>query len=222
MKRIALISAAVAALISVSGCSSNGRFGFNGGLGASGGGSGGSNAPSGAGSGSGGASSTLSTLSDSADGVVATAGNLVSGGGQGDFGQATDPLGRITVANERVIDGDSNGAIGLSAASDHQEQGQFATLGVLHNGQVIASNEIEPASSSGDLIGVSADDDQVIGQGQHQQVDLDLLASGDSQGDLASADLLTAGQIVDIEVNGAQQGLDGLTGDLGNLIDGND
>lgn len=197
MKRIFFVSAALAALLSVSACSSSGRANFGG---------------------------SLASPSQAAPQAPNNGGNGGPGGGSGggggaggEFDEAADPLGRITVVNAPIIDGDGqNGALGLSVASDTQQRGDLLSLGVLQNGQVIAANDV---SQSGDLIGATAGESQLIGNGDSQQVSVDLLTPGDSEGDLLGVDVLSGEEIVDVEVNGSGSGLlENLTSPIADLL----
>lgn len=201
MKRIYYLSAALAALVSVSACSSSGRANFGGDL---------TGSPQAA---------PRAPSNNGANGGSENPGGGGGGGGGdgGQFDEAFDPLGRVTVVDAPIIDGDDEeGALGLSVASDTQQRGDLLSLGVLQDGQVIAANDV---SQSGDLIGAVAGDHQLIGEGDSQQVSVDLLTPGDSEGDLIGVDVLAGGQIVDVEVNGSESGLvENLTSPVADLL----
>jgi hypothetical protein len=161
--------------------------------------------------------------------VLATAGNLVSSLTQGEpsLNEALDPLARVSVGGHTIIgggDGEALTALGVSVASQQQADGQLATLGVLKDGQIVAANAIGPGAN-GDLIGATAGGRQVIGQGQSQAIGAGLLSPTQTQGDVASVNVLSGGDILNVQVPGATPGaggsvVQGVVNTVGNVVPG--
>lgn len=131
-------------------------------------------------------------------------GSLLNETGLTEAADATiDPLGRVSVGDEILIGASDSGAsqsLGVSVLSDSQNQGDVASIGVLSNGQVVSVDTQIAENGEGDLLGVIADNDQVIGQGA-EPVSVGVLSSSDADGDIASANVLNDGTIADVRVN---------------------
>lgn len=230
---------ALAAIFSLGACSSSGLSGL-GGIGAPSGhaandNGAGSGSGSGSGSGAGAGSGSPATKSSAAAGST---GRLVSGVGNG--GEAlreitdvvmasnlpqtldgvVDPLAAVSVGGARLLGSTAQGAtqqLGVSVLSPTQSQGELATIGVLSNGQV--ANVALPVLGAGgmpiggDLLGVALTDQQVLG-GVNNAIGVGLLAPANATGDIASVNLLSGGQIANVQVNGSTNSGDGLVGSL--------
>jgi fibronectin-binding autotransporter adhesin len=224
--QVVVFSAVLAALLPITACSSNGRVAFNGGLGGGGGGGGGDPVdppppppPPGPGPGS---CCSLEPIVDGTQTVVVTVGNLVGEVLPNGTGlEGLDPLGRVVVGNQTLV-GEANGtgvtAIGLNVGSDAQPQGELATLGVLTNGQIIATNTLGP-SGGGDLIGATLTGNQIIGQGKSQEIGVGVLSPTPTAGNTLGVNVLRGGQVVDVAIGG-QSLTSGLTGTVTGILTG--
>jgi hypothetical protein len=115
-----------------------------------------------------------------------------------------DPLGRVSVGEETLIGSGDSGdrqSIGVSALAESQNYGDEASIGVLSNGQVLTVDpEFAENSQGDDLIGVMADNDQIVGSGG-ETVGVSVLSSPGDSGQAASAGVLSGDTIVDVQVN---------------------
>lgn len=237
MNRALLLSAALIALAPMAACSTDGRTSFSAG-GATGasapGDSDGGSSGSGSGSGSGSASvegdGTLGRVTGqgAAGGALASAGNagdLVNDSGVIEAGDDTiDPMARVSVAGETVVGNDGTGttqAIGLSAASETQNAGQVATVGVLANGQVttasLSSDETNLADNG--AIGLAAGEDQVIGE-NGDPIAGSIASPSNAQGTIAGVNALSGDQIANVQVNGQGATTGGLVDQVTTTIGG--
>jgi hypothetical protein len=199
-----LCAAALVALLPLAACSSNGRLAYSGGLGggsSSGGGSGGS----GAGAPTPPSSANDATLTDDAGDAasvtLASAGNLAADLEDGELNDA-NALGRVTVGDQHILGEDADsGLLGVNVVSQAEAEGELATIGLLANGQLISANQVS-ANGNGDLIGAVAGENRIIGEGEQQQVSLDLLSNSDAQGDVIGVDALSDTQTTAVEVHG--------------------
>lgn len=220
-----LCSVALVALLPLAGCASDGRVSTSGGFGASA-----ASAPSGGGSGDGGDTGEDSSSDGGAEAmtfgsaVVASSGNLGDAVSEGDpesFDDSISPLARVSLANESITSGSDRSALGLSAASDTQEQGDVATFGVLSGGEVITADTQGLSNGASDLVGVTADGEQVVGEGDEQLVGIGAASPNDASGEVASVNLLNDPQTADIHVDGATTSLvEDVTAGLGSLTQG--
>lgn len=238
--RMLLYGVALAVLLPTAACSSNGRVAMNGGIGP---GQQQAQNPDPQDPGQtppeqpGQPAALVEAIDDGAARIVDTAGNLGAPGGD-TLGQTVTensaPLGslaRVSVGNETTLGGAGGGAqgspIGVSVASEQQTQGSAVTLGVLSNGQVATVNTPALNNGQGDLIGLTADSQQIIGEGQSQTIGAGLLAPNNTTGDAASVNVLSGGQILNAQVNGVTTPsapgtsvVDTVTETLGDLLDG--
>jgi hypothetical protein len=194
-----ICGAALIAVLPLSACSSNGRVSTAGGFGASAAPPAGQPSGDDDGDGSSGDGSTTSTLGGA---LFVTAGNLGDTLESGDPNSLPDdpsPLARVSVGEERAFGGgSSSSALGLSLGSETQEQGDVATLGVLSDGEVITADA--SGAANGDLIGATLDGDQVVGEGDQQSIGVGALSPSGSSGDVASVNVLSGGQALDVQV----------------------
>lgn len=228
MAKLSLIHAvAVSALIASAGCSSGGtRFAVGSGLGASGGGSAGSGASAPSDSGSSGGSSSQARQSgpsgtvtrtgakadDVTGGALASAGNasgLLNDTGLGEAGDnAIDPLARVSVDGDTVVGStapNTRQALGVNVGGG-TGQGQIATVNALQDGQIVTASLsdgiVGDASGAADALGVSANNDRVLGSGD-SAVQVGVL----SNGQVVSASLADNGAL-----NGVTDATNGLVG----------
>jgi hypothetical protein len=210
-------TAMIITAFALSACSSDGSLAFGGGVGG------------GRASGSAGASGA--TTSDGG-GAFASSGNVsdllsLSGQGAGDLadndamqaaGDLADPLARVSVNDEAVVGADNGGAqaLGVSALSAGQDQGDVATVGVLANGQVATANVNGEGQNGDNLIGAQANDDQIIG-GQNDALGVNALSTTSQQGSIGTASVLNNGQIADAQLT-APQGSNGAVANTVNSV----
>lgn len=168
---------------------------------------------------------TASRIVAGADDALTSAGNVgdlltESGGGALDDSglvetadNTIDPLARVSVDDDTIVGSgaaNSSQALGVSALSESQTQGDVATLGVLTNGQVLTAdaNVAEGGSTNG-LIGAGAHGDQVIGE-PNDAIAVSAL-SPTAEGEVASANVLNNGDLLNVDIeqpdSGGAQGL---------------
>lgn len=178
----------------------------------------------------------IQTVEDTTGDVIAAAGNLGLPG-EGDLDDAIggasgslNSIARVSVSDEDVIGegaggGQNTSPLGVSVASNTQNQGSDITLGVLSNGQVATAQTPALSGGQGDLIGATADGDQIIGEGNQQTIGVGLLTPANSSGDAASANVLSGGQVANVQVNGTSLTpgnavVDEVTDTVTDLLDG--